>query len=56
MTEAFVYLAIGAAIVGIATGSDTDDAVAYAVTVVMWPFIAITVAAAMVANAFRRSH
>lgn len=56
MTEVFIYLAIGAVIVGVATGADTGDAVAYAVTVVMWPFIAITVAASMAAEAFRRGH
>lgn len=54
MTEAFLYLATGAAIVGFLAGREwVDSPVGYAVAVVFWPFIAITVAASMIADAFR---
>ena len=54
MSSAFLYLAVGAAIVGLLAGTDLmDNPIGYAVAVVFWPFIAITVAASMVADAFR---
>ena len=54
MIEAFLYLAAGAAIVGFLAGAkEVDDPVGYAVAVAFWPFIAITVAASMIADAFR---
>lgn len=52
MIEAFWYLAIGAAIVGLLAGRDWHgNPVGYAVSVAFWPFIAITVAAGMVREA-----
>jgi len=47
MTALFVYLALGAAISGLAAGDTFDDPIGYVVAVTLWPFIAITVAAAM---------
>lgn len=49
MSLAFAYLAIGAAIVGLLAGDEWHgNPVGYAVSVMFWPFIAITVAASMV--------
>lgn len=54
MSAAFLYLATGAAIVGFLAGRGWgEDPIGYAVVVVFWPFIAITVAASMIADAFR---
>jgi len=47
----FIYLAIGAAITGVAAGDTFEDPVGYAVAIALWPFIAITVAAAMIREA-----
>jgi hypothetical protein len=53
MSGPFVYLAIGAAIVGLLAGDEWHgNPVGYAVSVALWPFIAITVAASMLRDAF----
>lgn len=55
MIEAFWYLAFGAAIVGLLAGREwSESPVGYAVAITLWPFLAITVAASMVADALRR--
>lgn len=54
MSAALLYLAAGSAIVGLLAGKEwSENPVGYAVAVTLWPFIAITVAASMVADAFR---
>ena len=55
MNAAFVYLAIGAIIVGLLAGREwSENPLGYAVAITLWPFLAITVAASMVADALRR--
>lgn len=55
MSAAFVYLAIGAAIVGFLAGDDWHgNPIGYAVSVLFWPFIAVTVAASMIRDAVIR--
>lgn len=52
MNAAFLYLAIGAAIVGVLAGDDwSGNPGGYVVSVLFWPFISITVAASMVRDA-----
>ena len=54
MTYAFIYLAIGATIVGLLAGREVEEnPIGYALSIGLWPFIAITVAASMVADAIR---
>lgn len=53
MSAVFAYLAVGAVIVGLLAGDEWHgNPVGYAVSVTFWPFIAITVAASMVRDAF----
>jgi len=55
MSAVFIYLAIGAAIVGLLTDRmDADSPVGYAVSITLWPFIAITVAASMLRDAAKQ--
>ena len=52
MNAAFVYLAIGAVIVGLLAGREwAENPVGYAVSVTLWPFLAITVAFSMIRDA-----
>lgn len=54
MSGVFFYLAIGAAITGFLAGDDwAESPIGYALAITLWPFIAITVAAAMIADAVR---
>ena len=56
MNEAFLYLAIGAAIVGLLAGREWSEAPGgYVVAIAFWPFLAITVAASMLRDAVNRS-
>ena len=53
MSAVFAYLAVGAVIVGLLAGDEWyGNPVGYAVSVTLWPFIAITVAASMVRDSF----
>lgn len=55
MAEAFIYLAIGSALVGLLAGREWEgNPVGYAVAVLFWPFLAITVAASMIRDAFAK--
>ena len=52
---ALLYLATGAAITGLLAGREWESSpIGYAVAVLFWPFIAITVAASMVRDAFSK--
>lgn len=54
MSAAFIYLAMGAVIVGLFRDEkDWPDSVGYLVLLLVWPFLGITIATQMVRDAFR---
>lgn len=55
MSAAFIYLAIGAVIVGLFRDSDDwPEPVGYVVLLLVWPFLGISVAVQMIRDAVRR--
>lgn len=56
MSAAFIYLAIGAIIIGLFKAPEAEnEPLGYVVVLMFWPFLAITVAASMIGDAVRRA-
>lgn len=55
MTLALVYLAIGAVLIGLTILDEMDRPGAYVVALLLWPFILLSVAVSIIADAVRGS-